>query len=87
MRLFFPIQNSQLLRFCMDDEKFAAILDYVLLCFLFNKFCIVLLYYFIFYHITSFLHTRSLLVQYAYVSIESIDYILLSLLTSSVNTL
>ena len=42
----------------------------------FKYFCIVLLYYYIYF--ISFLHIRSLLVPYLYVSIESIDCILLS---------
>ena len=53
-------------------------------------FCLIILLYLV----SSFLHTSSLLVPYTYISIESIDCILLSslalyviLLTSSVNTL
>ena len=64
----------------MDDLGFAANLDYVLLWVFFckiinvNHFCIVLLYC----YISNFILLQSLLVPYPYVSIESIDYILLS---------
>ena len=84
--------------FCMDDQKFVAKLDYVLLCFLLQHqskliiFCIVLLLYCYIYSSLSL--TKSLLVPCTYVSIESIDCILLSsfgfratLLISSVKTL
>ena len=82
---------------CMDDQEIVANLDYVLLCFLLqhhqNE---SFLYHFIIllYLITSFSLTSSLLSPYAYVSIESIDCILLSIfelkaimLISSVKTL
>ena len=84
--------------FCMDDQKFVAKLDYVLLCFLLQHqskliiFCIVLLLYCYIYSSLSL--TKSLLVPCTYVSVESIDCILLSsfefraiLLISSVKTL
>ena len=84
--------------FCMDDQKFVAKLDYVLLCFLLQHqskliiFYIVLLLYCYIYSSLSL--TKSLLVPCTYVSVESIDCILLSsfefraiLLISSVKTL
>ena len=70
MRLVFQILNQQMLIFCMNDQKFVANLDYVPLVFFCNiiiihYFYIVLLYCYIYF----FLITRSLLVQYAHVSI------------------
>ena len=97
MHLFFQIQNLQLLMFCMDDQKFSANLNYFSLRFLlqhhynnsFLHFIVILLHL-----ISSFLHTRFLLVPHAYSSLESIDCFLLSslivnaiLLTFSINTL
>ena len=65
----------------------------VLHCLLFTL-CSYLIILILLHVITSFLHTRSLLVPFSYISIQSIDWILLSLLaliaillTSSVNTL
>ena len=82
MNLFFLTQTLQLLIFCMDDQEFVANSDYVLLCF----FCNIIkvnqfLYHFIIllHLISSFSLTRYLLIAYAYVSIESIDCILLLL--------
>ena len=57
-----------------------AILDYILLCLLlkFNQSQTFLYYLFILLRlIFSFVYIRSLLVSYAYVSIESVDCILL----------
>ena len=81
----------------MDDQEFVVNLDCVLFMFSFvtqSKLVVFVLFCFIAHLIVSFLHIRSFLVPYAYVSIESIDYILLSslalnsiLLTSSVNIL
>ena len=81
----------------MDDHEFLASLDYVLLCLLLWH---IKVYHFLYrfitllHLITSFSLTRSLLVPYAHVFIESIDWILLSsfelnaiLLISSVKTL
>ena len=66
----------------MDDYEFVANLDYVPLCVFFCNIIKVnhFLYYFIIllHLISSFLLTRSLLVPSAYISIESIDCILLS---------
>ena len=98
MNLFFQIQILHLLIFCIDDLQFVANLDYVLFYILFYNIIKVnhFLYSFIILLrlISPFLLTRSLLVPYAYVSIESIDCILLSsfelkaiLLISSVKTL
>ena len=83
----------------MDDEEFVANLDYFFYVFVckiikvnhLSKFyqCIILLHL-----LCSFPLTRSLFIRYAYVSIESMDCILLSsfelkaiLLISSVKTL
>ena len=80
MNLFFQIQSLQRLIFCIDQE-FVANWDYVLLFFFCNiikvnhssyRFIILL------HLISSFSLTRSLLGPYAYVSVESIDCILLS---------
>ena len=64
------------------------------LFFKFSKLIICLLFYFKVTLVSSFLHTKSLLGTFAYVSTESSDCLLLSslareaiLLTSSVNTL
>ena len=97
MNSFFQMQSLQLSIFCMDDQEFLVNLDYVFLCF----FCYIFkvnhfLYSFIMllHLISSFSLTRCLLVPFAYVSIKSIDCILLSsfelkaiLLISSVKTL
>ena len=80
MNLFFQIQSLQLLIFWMDDQEFLANFDYVLISL---------------HLISSFFSlTRPLLVPFAYVSMKSIDYILLSsfqlkaiLLVASVKTL
>ena len=79
----------------MNDQEFAANLDYVLLFFLFfniikvNQFFIILLRL-----ISCFSLSRYFLVPHAYITIESIDWIFLSsseiktvLLISSVKTL
>ena len=95
MNLFFLIQSFQLLIFCMDDQESVTNLDYVLFCFLLQHHQIFLYCFIILLHsISSFSLTRTLLVSYAYVSIESIDCILLSsfehnaiLLISSVKAL
>ena len=95
--MFFQIQSLELLIFCMDDQKFVVNLNCGLSCF----FCNIIkvnhfLYRFIIllHLISSFSFTRSFLVLYVYVSIESVDSILLSpfefkaiLLISSVKTL
>ena len=97
MNLFFQIQNLQLLIFCLDDQEFMVNLDYVLFMFFCNitkvnhfLHCFIILLHLI----SSFSHTKLLLVSYAYVSNGSIDHILLSLfalneflLTSLVNIL
>ena len=102
MNLFFQIENLQLLIFCMDGQEFLANLDYVLLTLLLQhhqsyniKVNHFLYLFIILLHLISSLSlTKSLLVPHAYVSIESIDSILLSsfelkaiLLISSVKTL
>ena len=92
------MQSLLLLISYMDDQKFVANLDYVFFMFSFvtsSKLIIFLYRFIILLHlISSFSLTRSLLVLYAYVSVESIDCILLSsfelnsvLLISSVKTL
>ena len=90
---FFQIQSM----ICMDDQEFVANSNYAL-WYLFLQwdqsstflYCFIIMLFLI----SSFLHTRSLLILYVYVSIESTDCILLSslalnaiLLTFSVNTL
>ena len=98
MNLFFQIQILHLLIFCIDDLQFVTNLDYVHFYIFFYNIIKVnhFLYSFIILLrlISPFLLTRSLLVPYVYVSIESIDCILLSsfelkaiLLISSVKTL
>ena len=97
MNSVFLFQSLQLLILFMDDQKFLADLGYVLLCFFCNiiKVNHLLDCFIIVLHlISSFSLTRSLFIPYVYVSIESIDCILLSsfelkaiLLISSVNTL
>ena len=93
MNLFFQIQSLQSLIFCKDDKEF----ELFLLSFPYNVIKVDhFLYHFIImlHHISSLSLTKFLLVLYAYVSIESIDCILLSsfelkaiLLISSVKTL
>ena len=81
MNSFFRIQNLQLLIVCIDDLEFVANLDYVLLCFLCNiiKVNHCLYRFIILLHLNSYFSlTRSLLVANAYVSIKSIDCILLT---------
>ena len=78
MNSFLQIPRLQLLIFCMDDQEFATnLICYVFFCNLIkvNHFlcCFVLLFCFV-----ALFLARSLLVPYAYVSIESIDCILLS---------
>ena len=94
MNLLLQIQSLQLLIFFMNDQEFMVNLDYFLFfCFFtFNDFCIV--FFKLLHLISSFSLTKSLLVSYAYVSIKSIDCIILSsselkaiLLISSVKTL
>ena len=98
MNLFFQIQSLQILIVCMDHQEYVANLDLFFDCFFFyniikaNHF----LYRFIIFLrlIFSLSLTKSLLVPYAYVSIDSIHWILLSsfelkaiLLISSVKTI
>ena len=94
MNSFFHIQSLQLLQICMD-------LWHIWIMFLYVFFWKIIkvnhfLYHFIIllHLISSFSFTRSFLVPYAYVSVESVDCILLSsfelkaiLLISSVKTL
>ena len=95
---FFQIQNLQLLIFCVNGQEFLSNLDYALLCLLFNIIKVehfyIVFYYFFLHLISSFLYAKSLLVSYAYVSVDSIDCNLLSsfelkviFLISSVKTL
>ena len=95
----FPDQSFQLMIFRMDDQEFLAKFELCSFMFPFITFIIRVnqfVYRFIvFLHlISSFSLTISLLGPHAYVSIKSIDYILLSsfelkaiLLISSVKTL
>ena len=76
----------------MEDQEFMTNLDYVLFCFVLKD-KHFLYGFIILLHLISFLLTRSLLVPYAHISIESIDCILLSsfkikaiLLISSIKT-
>ena len=88
MNLFFQIQSFQLLIFCTDDQEFVANLDYVLLYFFSNIIkvnhflcCFINLLHLLIkllHLILPFSLTISSLVPYAYVSIETIDWILLS---------
>ena len=87
------IHRLQILIFSMHDQEFAFHLDYVLFTFSFLK-SLKIIIFVLFCYICSILHTSSLLISHAYVSIESIDCILLKslelysiLLTSSVSTL
>ena len=81
MHLFFQIQNLHLLIFYMDDQEFLANLDYPLygLSFMFSFVTLSKLFIFIIFLllISYFSPTKTVLVPYAYVSIESIDCILL----------
>ena len=91
MHLFFEIQSFQLLISYTDGDELLAILDYVILCIVYTFLhCFITLSPLI----SPFLHIRSLLIPYAYVSIESIVSILLAgfkikaiFLFSSVKTL
>ena len=75
----------------MNNQEFVANMDYFLLCFFWSIMKVNNFLFFILLHlISSFSHTRSLLIPYAYMCIESIDYTFLSslalneiLLTSS----
>ena len=98
MNLLFQIHNLQLLIVCMDDHEFVANMNCICLCFSSNIIkvshflhCFVLLL-----HLVSFFffYISNLYVPYAYVSIKSMDCILLLSLTlntifliSLVNTL
>ena len=86
LNVFFNIQGLQLLIFFMLDEEFSANLDYGILCFLFVTSPQLIIVFLCVFIISSF-------VPYSHVSIESIDFILLSplalntiLLTSSLST-
>ena len=97
MNFLFQIQRLQLLIFCVNDQEFVSNLDYVFLCFFCNfikandfLYCFIILLNLI----SSVSPTKFFLVPYAYVSVESIDCILLSsfelkaiLLNSLVKTL
>ena len=79
MNLFFLIQSLRLLMFCIDDQEFVGNLFFYVFFYKIIKvnhflYCFIILLHLI----SSFLLTRSLLVPYAYVSIEYIDCILLS---------
>ena len=82
MNSFFQILSLQLLIFCNDDLESVANLDYLFYVFFLNiiKVNHFLQRFFILLGlISSFSLTRSLIVLYTYVSIKSIDCILLSL--------
>ena len=93
MNLFFQIQSLPLLIFCMNNQEFLANLEYVF-CVYIIKINHLLYSVIILLHLISFFSLiRSFLVLYAYVSIKSIDWILLLsfgpkviLLISSVKT-
>ena len=97
MNLFFLIQSFQLLIFCINDHEFLTNLIMFFCFFFYNNIKVnhVLFRFIILLHlISSWSLTISLLVPYAYISIEWIDCILLSsfelraiLLISSVRTL
>ena len=80
----------------MNDQEILANLDYVLLCFLLQhhqSYSLLHVFMILLHLISSLSLTKFLLVPYAYVSIESIDFILLFslalkelLLISSVKT-
>ena len=84
-----------ILFFYFSSCNFAKVNHFcIVLHFLLLTLCSYLIILILLHLITSFLHTRSLLVPFSYISIQSIDWILLSLLaliaillTSSVNTL
>ena len=93
MNLFFQIQSLPLLIFCMNNQEFLANLEYVFCVYIIKinhlLYSVIILLHLIFF----FSLIRSLLVLYAYVSIKSIDWILLLsfgpkviLLISSVKT-
>ena len=97
MHLYFQIQNLQQSVFYMDGQEYLVNLNSVLLCFLFH---IIKVNQFLYRYIillnlvSSFSLTKSLLVPYAFFSIESFECILKSsfeikaiLLISSVKTL
>ena len=93
MNLFFLIKSLQLLLFYMDDKEFLANSDYVLLFFSFITSSKLIIFFIVTFNLFLSL-TKSLLAPYTYVSIESVDCILLSLfelkailLISSVKTL
>ena len=93
MNLFFLIKSLQLLLFYMDDKEFLANSDYVLLFFSFITSSKLIIFFIVTFNLFLSL-TKSLLAPYTYVSIESVDCILLSLfelkailLISSVRTL
>ena len=95
MNLFFQIESLQLSICSMDDEEFVANFYYVFYVFFYNVINnIIKVNHLLYCYISSFSLTGTLLVSYAYVSIESINCILLSsfeleviLLISSVKTL
>ena len=81
MHLYFQIQNLQQSVFYMDGQEYLVNLNSVLLCFLFH---IIKVNQFLYRYIillnlvSSFSHTKSLLIPYAFFSIESFDCILKS---------
>ena len=81
MHLYFQIQNLQQSVFYMDGQEYLVNLNSVLLCFLFH---IIKVNQFLYRYIillnlvSSFSPTKSLLVPYAFFSIESFDCILKS---------
>ena len=81
MHLYFQIQNLQQSVFYMDGQEYLVNLNSVLLCFLFH---IIKVNQFLYRYIillnlvSSFSLTKSLLVPYAFFSIESFDCILKS---------
>ena len=93
MNLFFLIKSLQLLLFYMDDKEFLPNSDYVPLFFSFITSSKLIIFFIVTFNLFLSL-TKSLLAPYTYVSIESVDCILLSLfelkailLISSVKTL
>ena len=93
--MVFPDPEAPTIIFYMDDQVFLANLDWFLLCLLFwLKPTFLYLFITMFHLISSFLHTKSLFIPYAYVSFKSINWYFLSsfelkaiLLISSVQTL
>ena len=81
MHLYFQIQNLQQSVFYIDGQEYLVNLNSVLLCFLFH---IIKVNQFLYRYIillnlvSSFSLTKSLLVPYAFFSIESFDCILKS---------